>query len=140
VRIDWAVVCRYIEVNGGLATIVGGGIDTYTLAAFPADLQVIMAVRVVAQDDEVGPDRPHTFGVKVLDPSMEPISELPTPFTLGGSRHKRPGWESGTILSVVHVFHAETPGVYTIDLSVDGRSHPVSIVVQQVDPTPPPDE
>jgi hypothetical protein len=140
VRIDWAVACRYVEVSGGTATIVGAGIDTYTLQSFPADLQVNMAVRIAAQDDELGSEHQHAFGVKVLDPAMEPISELRTPFTSEANPLKRPGWEGGMILPVVQVFRPEAPGVYTIELSVDGRAYPFSIIVNEADAEPPPAE
>lgn len=26
-RVDWAIPCRYAEVNGGLATVVGAQVD-----------------------------------------------------------------------------------------------------------------
>lgn len=35
-RVDWAIACRYAEVNNNLATIVGGGIDHTYIPALGA--------------------------------------------------------------------------------------------------------
>lgn len=133
-RIEWAIPCRFVELYG-LATIVGAGIDTYWLPEIPSPVQVFMAIRLVAPEEELGDDKPHQLVVRVLGPDMQPIGdELTMEFAAPANPMKRPGWEGGIIMRVVHVFSAEEIGVYTIELAVDGRGHSTSVIVEQGTP------
>lgn len=125
-RVDWAIACRYVEVNGALATIVGAGIDTYYPPAFPADLSVIIALRVVGAhtDDE------HLLVATVLDPQMQEIARVEGGFTSQLNPDAIPGWEAGAILTTVHNFRAEEEGPYTITITVDGQAHTVPVIVR----------
>lgn len=128
-RIDWAITCRYAEVNTNLVTIVGAGIDTYMLAEFPADLQVVLAVRLLAGEDDLGPEKTHTLVIRVLDPEMELISEIPVTMEGLESPNRRPGWEAGLALPIVQLFRVPEPGIYTIDLAIGGGTRTIPIIV-----------
>lgn len=121
-RVDWAILCRYVEVNNGLATIVGAGIDQYGVQSLPATLDMALAVRLVGLPDEVD----HTIEISVLDPLMQPVG-TPIPeqtFTLNPPLPDFPaGWEMNVPLVLQLHIEVGDPGPYTIDIKVDGHSH-----------------
>lgn len=121
-RVDWAILCRYVEINNGLATIVGGGIDRYGPTALPVTLQITAAVRLAGLPDT----NDHTIEIRVLDPSMAPIGTPipPQTFQLGQtSPNHPPGWESQVLLPMQVVVEVAEAGAYTLDIKVDGHSH-----------------
>jgi hypothetical protein len=134
VRIDWAIPCRYVEVNGNLATIVGGGIDTYWPPDFPAELQVLFALRFVASSEDIGPGKSHTMMVRLHDPEMNLISEVAVTMQDLAVSGGRPGWDVGLIVPMVQILRIESPGIYTVDLAIEGRIHTVAVAVEQGPP------
>src|SRR3954466_3307714 len=56
VGVDWAIPCRYAEVNGGWATIVGAQVDAARVTQFPARVGTWLACRVAFADG--GPRAP----------------------------------------------------------------------------------
>lgn len=133
-RVDWAIACRYVEVNGGLATIIGAGIDTFWVSEFPANLTVPVAVKVAGSQDEV--ENEHVLMGRVLNPQLEEIASIQGTFTAESSLDAQPGWEASIALATLHVFTATEPGAYTIDVNVDGRSQTVPLAVRQLPAAP----
>ena len=68
-RVDWAIPCRYAEINGGLATIVGAQVDAARVAQFPARVGTWLAMRFVFGDDEASTT--HEVLLRMLDPQLE---------------------------------------------------------------------
>jgi hypothetical protein len=68
VNIDWVIPCRYAEIHDNLATIVGGGIDTFWVAELPTPIQLVLVMRLLAMAEEIGPDQKHTVVNRVRDP------------------------------------------------------------------------
>jgi hypothetical protein len=130
-RVDWATPCRYAEVNDGLFTIVGGGIDTYSLPAFPAELMVTILMRLASEAHEAGAD--HGIVITVLDPDMMPTTEDPleATFHFENNPNAQEGWEQQLFIPLGVRFPAAKPGVYTIDIAVDGHSHTVALNLLQ---------
>jgi hypothetical protein len=63
-RVDWAIPCRYAEVDDGLATIVGAQVDAVRVADFPARVGTWLALRLVFGDDEAASAHDVTFSVR----------------------------------------------------------------------------
>ena len=119
-RVDWAIPCRYAEVNGGLATVVGAQVDAVRVAEFPARVGTWLAVRLVFGDDEAG--AAHDVTMKILDPQLGEIAETHTNLTLGPPNpEKAPGWEGSHLMATFVQFDAESDGTHTFELYVDGR-------------------
>jgi hypothetical protein len=79
-RVDWLIPCRYVEVNNGLATLVGAGIEWQTVPAFPIEFTQMLGLRIVGLPDE----EEHTLNVRILGPTMEPAGEtLEATFRMG---------------------------------------------------------
>jgi len=138
VRVEWAILCRYCEVGQQGATIIGGGIDYVTVPQIPGQVQVMMAVRLVGSEGEVGPGKEHEIVASVLDPSMQEIHLFTAKLTATQGPKFRPGWEGSAIIPMVHRFVAETPGAYTMNIAVDGRSQSLHIFVDVANPVVPP--
>src|SRR2546423_9178456 len=46
-RVDWAIPCRYAEVNGGLATLVGAPVEAAAVGEIPARVGSWLALRLL---------------------------------------------------------------------------------------------
>lgn len=68
-RVDWAIPCRYAEVNGGLATIVGAQVDAVRAAQFPARVGTWLARRLVFGDEETSSEHQQTLPFSIRGPA-----------------------------------------------------------------------
>jgi hypothetical protein len=120
VRVDWATLARYAESAGGLATLVGAGIDTYYPPELPAPIVLPLTVQLRGRQDEMV--QPHEISFRILDGNLEQVGEEGT---LGFQSEPNPnieeGWEAGVLLTVMSQFVAERPGPYSIEIAVDGE-------------------
>ncbi|MCU1500605.1 MAG: hypothetical protein JWM47_4558 [Acidimicrobiales bacterium] len=132
-RVAWVIPCRYLEVNGNLATIVGAGIDRVWLPELPMPIQVLCAVRIIGGlhevDEEEQEEPEHTLACRVHSPAMELLSELEDSFGMAGSADE-PGIDPAVIIPVGVVFEAQEEGTYTIEIAVDGRGISVPLTVK----------
>jgi hypothetical protein len=120
VRVDWAIPCRYAEVNGGLATIVGAQVDAARVGQFPARVGTWLACRFVFSDDELG--SPHEIVLRILDADLTEIDENRTELTLGPPNpQKAPGWEGSHLMATFVQFDARSGGTHTFEVYVDGK-------------------
>lgn len=139
-RIAWAIPCRYVEVVNGLATIVGGGANIWTIPAgmLPQPLGVTVAVQLAGAEGELAEE--HHLRGQILGPDMQPVGDaLDVPgLVIPPGEMKPPGWEGTMIVPIVMQWTVEEPGTYTLDFSIDGRSTTVAILVNEGTPPPPP--
>lgn len=128
-NIDWLIPCRYVEIHDNLGTIIGAGIDTYFVPELPAAVQVLLAVRLLAMEEELDPDVQHRSVNRVRDPAGTVLSEVAGDFTVEGS-HGQPEWLAGLMVATVVVFEAAAAGTYTLEHGVDDStaSLPIHIV------------
>lgn len=123
-RVDWIVPARYAEIaSDGTMSILGAGIDTLFIAAgdLPARCEMFLALRVAAADDEWGAED-HVLVTTLVDPSgtrqadkphrLSATSELP---------HRQRGMEVGFLLASAQNWVAVEHGLYTFEVSIDGR-------------------
>jgi hypothetical protein len=127
-RVDWVIPCRFVEVTNGLATIVGAGIDTFTVPQLPSPVGMSLALRICGLPDTAQ----HDLEIDILGPSMESIQEpLKTQFSMTPQPGNVAGWEVQALLPIVLQFEAPDDGTYTLNVSVDGasRSIPFRVLV-----------
>jgi hypothetical protein len=128
VRIDWAILCKFVEVTDGLATIVGAGIDNIQVPGFPIAVPLQVCIRIVGLPD----NEDHNLRVQLLDEQMEPVLEpLETTFKMDKKNPQHPpGWEAQAIQPLRVQFEAKAAGAHTLDISVDGTSRTLSFLVR----------
>jgi hypothetical protein len=114
-KIDWVIPCRYVEVHDNLATIVGAGGDRFVLSEEPWVLEIMLAIRVTALVEELGPDNLYPVENKIRDPEGNAIHEEEGSFsaTARGDIHD-PTWLQGVFIATQVKFPAEVEGTYTI--------------------------
>jgi hypothetical protein len=127
-HIDWVIPCRYVEVHGNLATMIGAGIDTYWVETFPATIRVVVAVRLLATADALEQGEPHTITNRIRDPRGAVVSEVSDPLTFQG-KSARPERLAGIALPIVVHFEATEEGTYTLEHAVDQSSDRLPIHV-----------
>lgn len=142
-NIDWVIPCRYVEVHDNLGTIIGAGIDTYWVPEFPAPIQVLLAVRLLAMAEEIeqGEKQKHAMTNRVRDPRGDVLSEMGGKFSVSAVA-TNPDWLTGIMAATAIQFEAAEEGTYTIDHLVDNASASLPIhVVEGLPPgVTPPDE
>jgi hypothetical protein len=120
VRVDWATLARYAESSGGLATLVGAGIDTYYPPELPAPIVLPLTVQLRGDQEEM--TQPHQITFRILDGNLDQVGEEGT---LGFQSEPNPnieeGWEAGVLLTVVSQFVAELEGPYSIEIAINGE-------------------
>lgn len=133
-RIEYVVPCRYAEVNDGLATIVGAGIDSIAAAVFPTNVQVMLTVRILGQADEMPGahrvrcpvrDSEDTTIAEDLDATIELPPEPAQPHPAGDA------WLHNIMLAIGVAFVAPQAGTYTLNVIFDDAEYPVPIYLVQ---------
>jgi hypothetical protein len=130
VNIDWVIPCRFVEVHDNLATIVGAGIDHFWLPDLPGQLQVLLAIRLLAMTEELDPAVPHPIRNVIRDPQGELLFEQASDFAIGG-QSARPEWLAGIIIPAGITFQVAEEGTYTVEFSIDDASKSLPIHVVQ---------
>jgi hypothetical protein len=117
-----------LDVTGGLATIVGAGIDTFTVPQLPMPVGINLAMRIVGLPDSVQ----HDLEIGILGPSMESVQDpLKTTFRMTSQPGNPPGWEVQALVPVGLQFQALEDGTYTLNVSVDraSKSSPFRVII-----------
>lgn len=107
----------------GMPSILGTGMNVFRPQALPTQLQLVVAINVLAREDELGQEQ-QLEGV-ILGPDMEPASPaLSMPLRIDASPAKPAGWEQNMIFPLGVAFEAQVEGTYTIQFSIEGRNQP----------------
>lgn len=116
-------------MHDNLGTIVGAGVDTFTVQQLPAPVQLVLAVRLLALAEELDGE-PHVTISRVRDPSGDLMSEVPGEIGFAAPEAQQE-WLNGIMLPSVVQFEAPVEGTYMIEHSVDGSSNelPIHIVL-----------
>ena len=114
-KIDWVVPCRYVQVRDNIATIVGAGGDRFLVSEEPWTIEIMLAIRVSALVEELGPDKVYPVENHIRDPEGNVIQEEVGSFSASarGDIHD-PDWLQGVWVPAEAKFSAELEGTYTI--------------------------
>jgi hypothetical protein len=128
-NIDWVIPCRFVEVHDNLATIVGGGIDTFWMQKFPGNLQIMFALRLLAMHDELDRGSKHVVTNRIRNPKGTEIGTGTMELAVDG-RSARPEWLIGIPLTFGVQFEVTEEGSYTVEFAVDDaeRALPIHVV------------
>ena len=111
-----------------LATIIGGGVDTYWYPELPATTQVFLAIRLLGMPDELTEEVPHTTVSRIKNPAGDVLAEAQGEIRIGAAA-ARPDWLVGVTIPTMVVFEAAEEGTYTIELDFDDATAALPIHV-----------
>jgi len=134
VRVDWAIPCRYVEVQqGGGATIIGAGVDAILLPEVPSPVQILFAVRFVGAPDELDGDTLHQLAVRIYNPQGERVGEQTGQLTARLLQFV-PGYLAEIVIPSAVVIEAREFGTYGVEFAIDRDERRVPIHVLQAQP------
>jgi len=108
VRVEWAIPCRYAELEGGTATIVGAGVDVFFVADLPAIIGMMVVMKLSGSAEEW--EAQFTLGFQILDPSAPVVREESIEIGAQLGTQLFPTWERGGIIPTAHEFEVAEPG------------------------------
>lgn len=112
----WAVSCDSYELHeDGTADIFGAGFDTFRVESLPAELELTILARLLLMEDEQG-----EIELQVLGPDMSVLGTLVSEVDADPGPNHRPGYIVSQTEALSVAFLAETEGVYSVELYVDG--------------------
>jgi hypothetical protein len=124
VKIEWVIPCRYVEVRDNLATIVGAGGDRFVITEEPREIEIMLAIRISALIEELGPDRVYPVENHIRDPSGAVIQEEVGSFSATARREAATAnWLQGVWVPAEAKFSAPTEGTYTITHKFGNSEH-----------------
>jgi hypothetical protein len=94
-RVDTALLCDAATVREGLLHILGGGVSQVIRPAFPAELGVTLALRIMVHPTEL--DHPHDLQIVLQDDDGLQITKVDLHVEVG-DRSAVPAGEEGEIL------------------------------------------
>ncbi len=137
-KVDWAIPCRYVEVqSGGGATIVGAGADLVRVLEFPCPVQVLFAVRFLVAPDELEVGAQHGVACRSFNAKGEQIGELSGELSVGEVTQQVPGYIAEIIVPMAARIEAREAGTYRFEFEVDGDVRGVPVHIFEADPPAP---
>jgi hypothetical protein len=131
VQLAWAIPCRFAEAMAdGTATLVGAGFDSIWVGALPADVSMVLMMRITGARYEF--EEAHRLAVRIIDPQTEEQDVLAADFGALGEppplRHL--GLDPFILAPATIRWQAGHHGLYTIEVHLDerrGRSIPILV-------------
>jgi hypothetical protein len=137
VHVQWAIPCRYVEVQQTGAVIVGAGTDLAVFPNLPTPAQMNFAVRYVGLADELDGETEHPIACRIFDPQNELLGEQRA--TLKASAIMRvPGYVAELIVPTTLVLEVKQYGTYRVEFSIDD-CQPVNVPLHCLAEIPPPE-
>ncbi len=131
-RVDWAIPCRYVEVQQGAgAVLVGAGADTALVPSLPMAIQLLFAVRYLGMPEEMDGEIEHPVSVRIFSPSGEQIGEQSGQLKAQATQ-LIPGYLAELIVPSAVVFEPQEYGTYHFEFSIDDSQERVPMHI--VDP------
>ncbi len=130
-RVDWAIACRFAEVNNNLATIVGGGIDHTLVPALPAPVQVIVLARLVGPPEEFQGE--HTVACAAYAPNLSELARVEGRLVIPAIPPA--DWVLAIYYPMAVQFLASDAGAYRLEVSIDNsEAYPIPMHVTDQPP------
>ena len=118
-RVDWAIPCRYVEVQHGAgAVLVGAGADTAVVPSLPTPLQVLFAVRYIGTPEELDGEMEHPISCRIFNPAGDRIGEQSGRLKAHAT-FLIPGFVAELIVPTGVVLEPSDYGTYAFEFSID---------------------
>jgi hypothetical protein len=129
VKVEYALPCRGVEqLADGTNIVIGLEANSFAVPVFPHPVAVVLLICLSQPPAQVGPS---AMTVAVLNPQMQDAAP-PLTATLDSSvQHPNlpAGWSQRSMSPSLVQFLATEPGCYSIEITVDGSSHSVALLV-----------
>ncbi len=137
-QLDYALLCDFVRADGGLAHVIGAGIDTVYTPETPTAHNFGLLARLTFTQGECG--RPHRIEVFFRTEDGAEIVKIEGILTPEWETGLPPGWPIGASLGLNFGLPLPSFGVYAFEIMIDD-SHAKSLNLRVVEPTvalPPP--
>lgn len=134
-RVDWAIPCRYVEVQQHGATIVGAGADLAFIPQVPAGVQMLFAVRFVGAPDELDGETKHSIGCRIFDPRGTQVGEQMGEIT-GVATQILPGYVAEVTVPMGVIIDAREFGSYAVEFAIDDETRRVPVHILETPDEP----
>ncbi len=123
-KIEWVIPCRYVEIRDNIATIVGAGGDSFVVAEEPWTIEIMLAIRISALVEELGPDKVYSVENNIRDPNGKVIQEEVGSFSaMARGELVDANWLQGVWVPAEAKFSAEIEGTYTVTHKFGDSEH-----------------
>ena len=120
-RVQWATLARYAEVEAGypLMTIIGAGTDLFRMRSLPLRLTTYLALQLRYHGVEA--DHEHLATLTVRDPDLQPVGRpLEIRFEPTLNPRHAVGWEALFSIGGAISFTVDAVGTYSIGIGLTG--------------------
>ena len=131
--LDYAVLCDYVRVEGGLAHVIAAGIDTILKDEVPSGQNVGLLMRVGFTRNECG--RPHRVEVIFQDEDGERLAQIVGVVQPEWPEGVPPNWTSGALAGLNLGVPLPRFGVYAFEILVNDnhlKTIPLRVLRQQL--------
>lgn len=137
-RIVYALPVRGIEqLADGTFVLLGVESDIHLVPGFPIPVGIPLFATVACTVAEAASGQGGQFSLRVLGPDL---SEVAAPMNIGLNLNPGPntpeGWDIKTHIPTLVRFEAQEAGTYSIEVSLNGSSHSVPIIVREPPTSP----
>jgi len=119
-QLDYAFVCDFVRVEGGIAHVVGAGIDTLYAAEVPTGHNFGLFARITFTQGECG--RPHRIEVFFRDTDGQEIAKVDAVTTPQWESSLPAGWPVGVMLGLNFGLPIPRYGLYAFEIMIDDSS------------------
>jgi hypothetical protein len=132
-ELDYAFLCDYVRSEGGVAHVIGAGIDTVFVPQVPSVANLGLLARITFTRTETG--RPHRIEAILADTDGQRIAHLEAITTPQWTEGLPTGWRQGSFMALNFGVPLPRYGLYSLDILIND-SHKKSIDLRVI---PPPD-
>lgn len=131
-RIDTALLCDAATVREGLLNVLGGGITVVAHPAYPADLGVVLALRIMVHPTEMASS--HRLEILIQGEDGEQITKVDAEVGVGDPTGVPPGDEGEMLIAWNFPGRPKlpSPGRYSFEILIDGN-HQTSIPLRAIE-------
>jgi hypothetical protein len=130
-ELDYAFLCDYVRSEGGVAHIIGAGIDTLTVPQVPGVANLGLLARVTYNRTESG--RPHRIEVILAETDGENVAHLAATPTFEWTKGLPTGWKQGMFLALNFGVPLPKYGLYTVDILIND-DHKKALNLRVIEP------
>jgi hypothetical protein len=119
-RVQWALACQALELDGALAHVTGAGVDAVFPPELPARISLVALARIAARIDEAG--TPAHIEAHLLGPGMDAVASLEFDLTMDEPNPQHPeGWEMTVFMPLVIDFEAVDEGAHGLEIRINDK-------------------